>query len=226
MTQLNGKQPIIFCDFDGTITENDNIIAIVKHFNPPGWEPIVDQILKRERTIRDGVGELFSLLPSAKKQEITDFAIRQARIRDGFQDFLGLCEEREIDFYVTSGGIDFFVYPILEPFPIARDHIYCNGSDFSGESIRITWPHACDEACTNDCGMCKTRIMRQFPADRYHRIVIGDSVTDLEAAKLADLVFARSHLAEHCTQTNMPYIPYETFHEVGQYLRNEVLNKS
>ena len=37
---LREEEYIIFCDFDGTITENDNIIAIIRHFNPPGWEPI------------------------------------------------------------------------------------------------------------------------------------------------------------------------------------------
>jgi len=223
MIDLAGKQPIVFCDFDGTITDNDNIIAIMRHFDPPGWETTVSQILQRERSIRDGVGELFSLLPTSKRIEITDFAVQQARIREGFTPFLELCREHHIEFFVTSGGIDFFVYPILAPFAIEHDHIYCNGSDFSGERIRITWPHSCDETCTNDCGMCKSRIMRQYPADHYYRIVIGDSVTDLEAAKLADLVFARSHLAEHCLQTNMPYVAYETFHEISDYLRKEVV---
>lgn len=225
MINTAGKRPVIFCDFDGTITENDNIIAIVKHFDPPGWNAIVDQILKRERSIRDGVGELFSLLPTSKREEITQFAIEQARIRSGFAEFLELMRERGIEFLVTSGGIDFFVYPILEPFAIDHESIYCNGSDFSGERIRITWPHSCDEHCTNDCGMCKTRIIRQYPADEYFRIVIGDSVTDLEAAKLADLIFARSHLAEHCEKTGTPYIPYETFHEIGDYMEREVVSK-
>ena len=39
------KERIIFCDFDGTITVNDNIVAIMKHFNPDGWEGIVEQIM-------------------------------------------------------------------------------------------------------------------------------------------------------------------------------------
>jgi len=223
MTVTPGKQQIVFCDFDGTITENDNIIALVKHFEPPGWETIVKQTLNRECSVREGVGKLFSLLPTARREEIVDYAVRQARIREGFEEFLQFCEEANIEFYVTSGGIDFFVYPILERFPIKRDHIYCNGSDFSGETIRITWPHACDDSCANDCGMCKTRIMRQFPSEHYYRIVIGDSVTDLEAAKLADLVFARSHLAEHCEKTNKPYIPYQTFYDIQDYFQKEVV---
>jgi len=123
-----------------------------------------------------------------------------------------------VPFYVTSGGIDFFLRPILEPFGIPADHIYCNGSDFSGETIRITWPHPCDDECTNDCGMCKTTVMRRFPRDQYYRILIGDSITDFEGAKIADLVFSRSHLTEKCRELGLPHIPFETFFDVIRHL--------
>lgn len=208
------KERIIFCDFDGTITMNDNIVAIIRHFNPPGWEKIVDDVIAERKSIRRGVGEMFRLLPSSLKDEMTAYATAQAVIRDGFAELLRFCKYEGIEFYVTSGGIDFFVYPILEKFDIPRDHIYCNGSDFSGERVEITWPHPCGEPCTNDCGMCKTTIMRRFPPERYERIVIGDSVTDFEAAKLADVVFARSHLIEKCRTLDVPYTPFETFHDV------------
>ncbi|MGB2992381.1 MAG: 2-hydroxy-3-keto-5-methylthiopentenyl-1-phosphate phosphatase, partial [Paenisporosarcina sp.] len=42
------SQPVIFCDFDGTITIKDNIMAIMKKFAPPEWEPIKDQILGQQ----------------------------------------------------------------------------------------------------------------------------------------------------------------------------------
>lgn len=224
---VGDRRPVVFCDFDGTITENDNIVEIMKHFQPEGWKEIVEQILSRELSIQEGVGQLFALYPTSMKKEITDFTLKQARIRDGFENFLGICQEGGIEFFVTSGGIDFFVHPILAPFSIPDDRIYCNGSDFGREQIRITWPYSCDEHCANQgCGMCKGRIMRQYPEDQYFRIVIGDSVTDLEAAKLADLVFARSHLADYCAKNDIPYIAYETFHEIGEYVQREVVRQS
>lgn len=212
--QIATKKRIVFCDFDGTITVNDNIIAIIKHFNPDGWEAIAEKTIATELSIKDGVGRLFRLLPSSLQKEVIDFSISNARIREGFADFLGYCKQHDIEFYVTSGGIDFFVYPILEPFQIPRDHIYCNSSDFGGERIEILWPNPCDEHCNNDCGMCKTTIMRRFPADQYERIMIGDSVTDFEGAKLADLVFSRSHLTTKCKELGLPHIEYETFHDI------------
>ncbi|GGD64871.1 2-hydroxy-3-keto-5-methylthiopentenyl-1-phosphate phosphatase [Paenibacillus nasutitermitis] len=217
----HNKKRVIFCDFDGTITENDNIIAIVRQFNPPGWEAIVNDIVGQRKSISEGVGQLFHLLPAAGRKEVVDFAISNARIRAGFSELLAYSRSHDIEFFVTSGGIDFFVYPLLAPFGIAEDHIYCNGSDFSGERIEITWPHPCDEHCSNSCGMCKPTIIRRFPAEAYTRILIGDSVTDFEGAKLADVVFARSHLITKCTELGLPYYEFETFHDVIAQLKRE-----
>lgn len=215
------KQRIIFCDFDGTITVNDNIIAIIRHFNPPGWEEIANRVLAQEISVCDGVGQMFRLLPTSLKEQVIDYGISNVRIRDGFPELLAYAKEAGISFYVTSGGIDFFVYPVLERFGIPTDHIFCNGSDFSGEQIEITWPHPCDEHCTNDCGMCKTTIMRKFPADRYERIIIGDSVTDFEGAKQADIVYSRSHLTEKCRELGLAHTEFETFHDIIHDLKRE-----
>jgi 2-hydroxy-3-keto-5-methylthiopentenyl-1-phosphate phosphatase len=208
------KKRIIFCDFDGTITVNDNIVAIMKHFKPGNWEELVEQVISKKISIREGVGRMFALLPASMKQEVVDYAISNVKIRDGFRELLAYAKQEDITFLVTSGGIDFFVYPVLSDFPIPKENIYCNGSDFSGEHIHITWPHPCDEQCRNDCGMCKTTIIRGYPEAEYHRILIGDSVTDFEGAKLADTVFARSHLIQMCEELHMPYYAYETFFDV------------
>lgn len=212
------RPPVLFCDFDGTITLSDNIVAIMKKFEPPGVKKIIDEIVNGTLSIRQGVGEMFALLPSSLQEEIRSYVLETAGIRPGFSELLAWCKDHEVPFYVTSGGIDFFVYPLLEPFGIPADHIYCNGSDFEGERIRITWPHACDSECGNDCGMCKTTVIRRFPRDQYYRILIGDSITDFAGAKLADLVFSRSHLTDKCKELGLPHIPFETFHDIIRHL--------
>lgn len=217
-TTLFPRPPVLFCDFDGTITTSDNIVAIMQKFEPPGVRAIIEDIVHERVSIRQGVGAMFALLPSSMQEEIRAFVLSNAGIRPGFSELLAWCKAHDVPFYVTSGGIDFFVYPLLEPFGIPADHIYCNGSDFTGENIRITWPHPCDEHCGNDCGMCKTTVIRRFPRDEYFRILIGDSVTDFAGAKLADLVFSRSYLTEKCKELGLPHIPFETFHDIVRHL--------
>lgn len=88
----------VFCDFDGTITENDNIIHIMKHFAPSQWEGIKNQVLGQEITIQEGVGKMFSLLPSSLKDAITDFILENARVREGFQPFIDYLEKEKYRF--------------------------------------------------------------------------------------------------------------------------------
>ena len=225
LTKQETRELILFCDFDGTITLSDNIVALMTHFNPPGWETIVQDIIASRKSLRIGVGEMFALFPSSMKEEITQYVLQTAGIRPGFRELLDWCSRTNTEFYVTSGGIDFFVYPILASFDIQPDHIYCNGSSFTGAAIQILWPHPCDEACHADCGMCKTRVIRGYDASRYYRVLIGDSLTDFEGAKLVDHVFARSHLLTRCQETELPHTPYETFFDVIEGLRQLPVKK-
>ena len=215
------SQPVIFCDFDGTVTEKDNIIAIMNAFGPKGWDELKDAVLDRTISIREGVGKMFSLLPVHLREEIIEFAVKNARIRPGFQEFLDYASEEGIPVYIVSGGIDFFIEPIIQQFgPIAG--IYCNSSDFSGKTIKIEWPNNCDEQCSNDCGCCKPSIMRKLEQSGASKIVIGDSVTDLEAAKQADLVLARDYLKDKCEEWQIRHIPYETFYDCIEALKTEI----
>ncbi|MBV7503949.1 2-hydroxy-3-keto-5-methylthiopentenyl-1-phosphate phosphatase [Bacillus sp. sid0103] len=215
-------KPVIFCDFDGTVTESDNIIKMMEEFAPHGWELIKDQILASQISINEGVGKLFSLLPSNRKEELTAFAIEHAKIRPGFQEFVEFTRTEGIPIYIVSGGIDFFVYPILEKFG-PFDGIYCNESDFSSERIKILWPNQCDSLCDNDCGCCKPSIIRKLTqgSDNF-KIVIGDSVTDLEAAKHADLVLARDLLLEKCLEWGINHRGFSSFFECIEEIKNRI----
>ncbi len=208
------KKTVIFCDFDGTITITDNIVAIMNQFKPAGYEAIVEDTIKQRLTLKVGVGAMFALIPSSQKEELTSFVLNTAGIREGFQDFLYYLEAENIEFNVTSGGMDFFIHPMLKPFGIPAGHIYCNGADFTGEQMEITWPNPCLPPCKSGCGMCKTTVMRMFPEESYFRILIGDSLTDFEGAKIADLVYSRSHLTTKCEELGVDHVPYETFHDI------------
>lgn len=215
-------RPVIYCDFDGTVTESDNIIAIMKKFAPPKWEKIKDQILSQQISISQGVGSLFSLLPSNLKAEITEFAINNAKIRKGFKEFVEFARDVRIPLYIVSGGIDFFLYPILKnygPF----NGIFCNESDFSGERVKILWPYKCDSLCKNACGCCKPSIIRKLTnREDSFNIVIGDSVTDLEAAKQADFVLARDLLQEKCTEWEISHQGFSTFYDCIEAIKNRI----
>lgn len=133
-------------------------------------------------------------------------------------EFIQFVKENNISFYVISGGMDFFVYPLLQGI-IPKEQIYCNETDFSAEFITVKWPHSCDDHCQNHCGLCKSSLIRKLSdTDDFH-IVIGDSITDLQAAKQADKVFARDFLITKCEENHIAYTPFETFQDVQAELK-------
>ncbi|MBC6974248.1 2-hydroxy-3-keto-5-methylthiopentenyl-1-phosphate phosphatase [Bacillus sp. Xin] len=209
----------VFCDFDGTITHNDNIIAIMEKFAPPESEEIKRRILSQDLSIQEGVSQLFKLLPTALHDNIIKFLKETANIRTGFEEFLQFINEHNISFYIISGGMDFFVHPLLEGL-VPENRIYCNKTDFSEEYIKVKWPHPCDEHCNYNCGLCKSTLIRQLSCKDDFHIVIGDSITDLQAAKQADKVFARDFLITKCEEHHIPYTPFETFYDIQTELRH------
>ncbi len=115
----------VFCDFDGTITNNDNIMSIMEKFAPPEAEEVKNKILSQELSIQEGVSQLFQLIPTNLHDDIIQFLIETAEIRSGFHEFIQFVKENNISFYVISGGMDFFVYPLLQGI-ILKEQIYCN----------------------------------------------------------------------------------------------------
>lgn len=209
-------QPIIFCDFDGTITETDNIVSLMMHFVPEESKKIAQAIMAQTITFKDGVSAMFELLSTHQKDEIIQYLLNTAVIREGFAEFVHFAHTHAIPFYVVSGGVDFFIEPMLEKYgPFAG--VYCNHADFSDAQIKLTYPHTCDEECTKfevqGCGCCKPSVMRKVSKEDQFKIVIGDSISDFEAAKQADLVLARDHLLNRCEELQIPYKPFETFYD-------------
>lgn len=165
---------------------------------------------------------MFSMLPSSMKNEIITYVIGEAQIREGFAEFVAYTRTHKIPLYIVSGGIDFFVRPILEEYG-PFDGIYCNEAEFSGANINIVFPNGCDEHCSSQgCGCCKPSIMREYLTEGATSIVIGDSITDIEAAKLADMVIARDFLIEKCEELNLPYCAFENFHDVISIIETQV----
>ncbi|AOY06976.1 2-hydroxy-3-keto-5-methylthiopentenyl-1-phosphate phosphatase [Bacillus subtilis] len=216
---MTTRKPFIICDFDGTITMNDNIINIMKTFAPPEWVALKDGVLSKTLSIKEGVGRMFGLLPSRLKEEITSFVLEDAKIREGFREFVAFINEQEIPFYVISGGMDFFVYPLLEGI-VEKDRIYCNHASFDNDYIHIDWPHSCKGTCSNQCGCCKPSVIHELSEPNQYIIMIGDSVTDVEAAKLSDLCFARDYLLNECREKNLNHLPYQDFYEIRKEIEN------
>ncbi len=200
---------IVFSDFDGTITEKDVIVSIMAKFAPPEWKSIMRDILSEKLTISEGVRKLFRLIPSSKKDEILEWAIKNIKIRKGFEEFLEFLNKRNIPFIVLSGGLDFYVYEYLKPYRNLITEIYCNRAIFDREFIDIEFIYDCNSVCQKDCGMCKGSVIAKYK--EKIKVHIGDSITDISASKVADIVFARGDLAKRLEKVGKTFYRFNDF---------------
>ncbi|WP_026962183.1 MtnX-like HAD-IB family phosphatase [Alicyclobacillus herbarius] len=213
------REPLAFyCDFDGTIAERDMIGAIVQEFLPQTGQAIVDKVNAGEWSVRRGVEAMFGQIPSSRMPELETFARQATRVRPGFPAFVEFVQRQGWRLTVVSGGFDFFVHPVVAPF---RDSIavYCNRLDDSDEFLRVVWSVPCDEACTGGCGLCKPTVIRRTRRPGERIIVIGDGVTDLKQAQLADFVFARDKLLAACQRLDLKHAPFHTFFDILDFLQ-------
>ncbi|WP_413161324.1 HAD-IB family phosphatase [Capilliphycus salinus ALCB114379] len=199
-------KPIIFCDFDGTITAEETFVAMLKQFTPQMSAEIMPKLYNRELTLRQGVRQMLESIPSARYQEVIEFS-QPKQIRPGLVELIDFLDTQGVPFVVVSGGIRIMVETVLGDLVNRVAAIYAVDIDTQGEYWRV---HSEFEGGTEL--VAKVNVMNLYESDE--KIAIGDSVTDLNMALSAPLVFARDRLAQYLDQQQKPYLFWNDFFDV------------
>lgn len=202
---------IVFCDFDGTITVEETFVAILKHFAPDIAAQLIPQMYARQLTLRQGVRQILESIPSSSYPEIIEFTKNQP-IRPGFIELLDWLESEQVPIIVISGGLRGMVEVVLRDLLPRIQAIHAIDVDTSGTHLRVMSAYEGGTELVN-----KVQVMAQYPADE--KIAIGDSITDLNMALETPIVFARDRLAQYLDEQQKPYIPWNDFFEVRDYLK-------
>lgn len=220
----NGQRPVVFCDFDGTLTQRDVVVMVMERFAPPQWQGIAHAMLEAKTlSLREGIGQLFALLPSHLAPEIEAFVRAEVTLREGFTELLATCQAQGIPFYVVSGGLDVLIQPVLQSYA-GQYHLFCNVATFTHETMGVATPYLPQGVCQacNHCACCKVAVLNLHPATAWHRVAVGDGLTDWGMAHHADTVYARGSLARDMKAKGLPYTHFKTLHTVTEGLQNLV----
>ena len=201
---------VLFSDFDGTITEQETFSLLMREFAPEASRRIVPRLLSGETTLREGVPAILETIPSERFPEMID-RMRTMSLRPGFPEFLDFLERHAIPLVVLSGSLVELVIARLAPYRTRIARVVAAHADTDAPFLRIR-----SETAGGDELVHKAAVMREY--GEALKIAIGDSVTDLTMAREADLVFARSILAERLSKENHPHVRYDTFFDISNYL--------
>ncbi len=202
---------IVFCDFDGTITAEETFVAVLKKFAPEISAQLIPQMYAQQLTLRQGVRQILESIPSSCYPEIIEFTKSQP-IRPGFIELLDLLESEQVPIVVISGGLTGMVEVVLAAL-LPRIHaIHAVDIDTSGSHLRVLSEYEGGTELVS-----KVDVMAQYPAQE--KIAIGDSITDLNMALETPMVFARDRLAQYLDEQQKPYIAWNDFFQVRDYLK-------
>lgn len=183
------------------------------HFIPDVANPILAQLDNREITLRDALVSLVAAVPSDYQKRVLDF-LKPEPIRDGFSELLAELNTANVPFVVISSGLRFYIEAMLAPWRDNIAHIHALDVDTSGESMQL---HVPLEHPTE--AMPKALVMQQYQYSKS--IIIGDSGSDIEMSKQANIVFARDKLIKMLDALHIDYFTYDTFYDIIKKLRQQ-----
>ena len=202
---------IVFCDFDGTITAEESLEAAFNRFLPGRWPPVKEKLLAGGITLREAVRQMIESIPSSDYFKILAF-VKTIPMRPGIDELLDFLDTRHIPFVIVSGGLLGMVEARLGDLIKRAEAVIAVDVDTAGEYLAVRSSY---EGGTEL--VAKADVLKTYAVDE--RIIIGDGVTDLNMAKIADLVFARDGLASFLDRLNIPFRRWDDFFDIRDQLR-------
>lgn len=202
----------VVVDFDGTVTERAVSYMLLERFGRPGWRDLDKAYAAGELNAREVIARQFSMV-DATDQEVADFARQHVQLREGFTEFVSHLRGLGYPVAIASEGLDIYIDPVLEENGVEYVNVFYNEATRGADGRLVPrYPHP-DMEC-EECGNCKSGLVKALQADGNYVVFIGNGRTDLCPARYANIVFARDGLARNLQEEGRPYILFEDFHDI------------
>jgi 2-hydroxy-3-keto-5-methylthiopentenyl-1-phosphate phosphatase len=216
-------KPMVFLDFDGTITRRDATDAILEAYADPEWLQIEEEWKRGRMGSRECLIAQMALV-RATKAEI-DSLLDGIAIDQGFVPLLETCSAHGMPVHIVSDGLDYCIQRILsrpsldlaahlEGVQIVSNHLAPHEDRWNVDVASLA------PSCIHGCGTCKPATMERLNTTGGPAIFVGDGLSDRYAAARADLVFAKDDLAAYCDEQAIPYTPYESLATIAERLEH------
>ncbi|KAE8148617.1 HAD-like domain-containing protein [Aspergillus avenaceus] len=222
----NTRQIVCFSDFDGTIFMQDTGHVLFDNLGcgEARREMLDKQIKSGERSFREVSEEMWGSL-QVPFDDGFEVMKDQLEIDPGFKEFHQFCLDKGIIFNVISAGLKPILRKVLDTF-LGQDessHIDIVANDVQikpdGSEWKPIWRHETELGHDKALSVKEGRAHAAELSDGGEIpliIFIGDGVSDLAAAREADVLFARKglRLEEYCLEHKIPFIGFDTFADV------------
>ncbi|OGH97480.1 MAG: hypothetical protein A2104_07775 [Candidatus Melainabacteria bacterium GWF2_32_7] len=217
----NKQRKALVSDFDGTISKIDFFyFVIAKLLTESDIQPWLDY-QEGKITHIEALTRIFKKIRLDKE----DFhkLVLELPIEECFIDTVKYCNENNIDFYIVSAGADYYIKVILEHLKVQNlVKLISNKSCYSKEEgLQIIEPDKTSPFYSIEYGISKKLVVESVRKDSDFTVFAGDGRPDIEAARLADKVFAKDLLLDLCKEANIKAKELTSYGEILEYLKDE-----
>ena len=209
-------RPVIFCDFDGTITEVDATDQILTQLAHPSWREVEQEWTRGLIGSRECLERQIALVETTPTE--LNALIDALPVDPDFAEFDRLAHSARIPLVILSDGLDTVIRRVLRRAGLRRAlrngaNFYSSALRLEGRRLRISFPHASPD-CPHGCATCKPALIERL-APGYHPVVyMGDGLSDRYAVERASLIFAKRQLLAYCRDRGLNVHAFETFGDI------------
>ena len=205
----------VFLDFDGTITLVDTGIHLLERLGRPGWEAVDAEFRRGEIPSRVCLLDEWDLL---EPDEATMTAVaREVPVDPATPALVAGLRAAGAEVTIVSDGFGFRAREVAAELGVP---ILTNAVDWA--TGRLEFPHADQRCACSSCGTCKQAPIKEAKRAGRTTVLVGDGASDVKAALLADVVFAKDTLADWCAAQAVAFVPFTTLADVAGALGLEV----
>jgi len=213
------KKPVIFFDFDNTITTFDILDDMLARFSRDDkWMALEDRWNNGEIGSRECLKGQVEGIAITKKA--LDKYLSGIELDPFFAKLVKFLGSKGIRIFILSDNFEYTLKKILENNGIEKMSIYANSLKIEGDRL---WPgFPLTNASCGDCAHCKKTSMLSNAAVDSTSVYIGDGRSDICAAEAADMVFAKGYLKDYLKKKRLPHLPFEDLEDVYDYFRGSI----
>ena len=207
---------ILCLDFDDTIVLENTARLVFERFAAPEWREREAEYKAGRLTVEQFNAAALRTV-TATREELREFSASAVTLRPGFVELLDWAHWNAWSPVVVSNGFDFYVDAVLDKAGIERvaRHAARTRFDYRWLATYLS-PRGVE---LEDSFKVSYAAAFQGMADFV--IYVGDGRSDIEAANLAQVVFARDTLLANLSGRHPRVFAFETFHEVIAVLDRE-----
>jgi 2,3-diketo-5-methylthio-1-phosphopentane phosphatase len=214
------RQPALFFDFDNTLTDGDVLDQIIERFSPnEAWRDWENAWKAGHLSARDCLRKQIENLRVSRETLFEH--LLHVRVDPAFSAIVEWARRRRVVMRIVSDSFEPLILHILRNNGIEDVPVLANGLEFAGERLVPSFPFSHPSYTRS----ANAKALHLAPYRSNTIIFAGDGLSDLDAALVADVVFAKSTLARELDAIPVAFHPFDTLEPVLEYLRTELAQR-